>query len=1683
MKTVARICVALSWVLVHCVAISILSASTALAHEVYWEQLVKTSEDHIITAPDPRYRPIGWQCEVRDFAPLVPGPTVSPLVPERERTANPIAYHSCWEWDDVSESYGQGISLNFNSIYDVGDWTISCGDNLAASAIHNSCLLTQPLATCGVEIDTECAYPLVFPDEPITIYVHVTNDPPTAAVTYSPTPAWNQTLTFNASAHDPDDPDGGSGRLVYRWSVDQRPDTSTAALLDAETDHPRLPLSSDADIGEWRIRLDLDDNEGERRTFYSSYFTVPNMPPDISIVGAPAMEIYVTESIELEVTSFEDPDGGDLEITWGLLEAPPATGRVPGVIHTGSGAAGAALPPIETTSTDIGTWRFSVTARDNELIDRGMGDPVSAEVRVEVLNGPPEVDISGEELIDIGETILVEAIGSDPDGGLLHFRWDIIQAPQSADIFVEEGYSQEADAETSRLEIPTVSTDCYEDTPVRCSAGTWIVRVVATDDEGDANEDEVTLAIVVDAPPEARIDGPDPPIIGLLSFPLELEGGDSLDPDSRCGPPDYCHDTLDGRPVSGISTGIEPPIGGYAWSLVDVPFELWEDYLLGRVDEVFDIPAYRSTMTLAFGDIEQGDWTFQLDVRDGEGNEDSTTFTISVVNENGAPIAIVSPPMRYATNDVGNLEEAIILDGSLSFDLDNFLIGEDPREGISSYLWSVLEGPPGCLFSPLPSGPAASIIALYEMGQYVPSECLGYWRIGLTVSDDDEPPLLGFGATTVIIGNCPETLCIDHPTSEHPERVEFVRDTDIRIEYHLDSALYDDPDDSAYAFGAFSILEIFHESDPATPVFTSVDPNVLASDRGGKLVFHWNGYGDAEGRPRPAPGYYDVKVSLFDYLFRRHEIAVEAEAIWLAVAEPRLLTSSDRYVSIDALRTREDTLTLNYEIVGSATPDELRWRILNESGTSVFGPTDPERRLLRPDRTGTISWDGRVNRPDDGTLLEAGIYTVELEAFRSGASLGVSDPFTFVAFRLDMDVDADRSGTVDDDADEAHEQEATIARGAIYTVNYDRDGVRTDGSGTPIPDAIHFADNGDPIEEDFVIDNTADTLDMAPVVVRGLGVELPPELQVYLRFPEPTDSGKIHLFKQIMAGERAILGSATAVGSTTEIDITRWLNSASPDFIGDAEGAMTFGVEGLFFKNDGAINTYRGYFELVLEVRLSGSILFSDMIRMKVAPWIMLPDTQPSMEVWAMDAGVYNETFRYDSAADPGYYGMDHSGQLCALGPCPTASDTLTPWLQDQIEIGYYQRPGGPPTHCVFRLPHFRDITLPQPGWPLTNLLQPDVGVFQLGINLGGGDGDFGGNLQLTPPTVDNPLGKIVAGRDMSNGLLTFLSSQEVQMPVVIPVEWLNVGHIDEIFGFTNDSNRVVIASPILAFNRLEDIDPANRGKSVFFAEGIEPIDGSVSADSADAKRIETGIDHTSDSWNFIRIFEDGGSGAAGQVAHISHRGNGYLEVDEVWNTTSKVVPGSGAAHFIMEYLSMDTAAPSHSGWFIRPQTGDRYVLVEDTKHWRNGTPALITVAEVLADNDLFELNTVDIAWTIDDIRATLSREIGPGPTFVEVPVIYIGNRMGFDTGGSALAFTPGLANFQVVNHQLYFPRQFGPLDIATGQDIFEGETRRLLPDAVFLDDWDYYHVYSGEVHCGTSVRRQILTHDWWDTP
>jgi protein-arginine deiminase len=146
---------------------------------------------------------------------------------------------------------------------------------------------------------------------------------------------------------------------------------------------------------------------------------------------------------------------------------------------------------------------------------------------------------------------------------------------------------------------------------------------------------------------------------------------------------------------------------------------------------------------------------------------------------------------------------------------------------------------------------------------------------------------------------------------------------------------------------------------------------------------------------------------------------------------------------------------------------------------------------------------------------------------------------------------------------------------------------------------------------------------------------------------------------------------------------------------------------------------------------------------------------------------------------------------------------------------------------------------------------------------------------------------------------------------------------------------------------------------------------------------------------------------------------------------------------------------------------------------WWDGTPAGITIDQVLADPDLANDNAwaaVEVAAQIDQLRAITGID---DSELVSAPFLF-----SLDYDGMA-AYQPGLVNGIVISDSVFgAPETHGPS--INGEDPFKTRFETNLAAHGFsvqwIENWDLYHTGMGEVHCGSNARRHIPTDQpWWE--
>ncbi len=163
------------------------------------------------------------------------------------------------------------------------------------------------------------------------------------------------------------------------------------------------------------------------------------------------------------------------------------------------------------------------------------------------------------------------------------------------------------------------------------------------------------------------------------------------------------------------------------------------------------------------------------------------------------------------------------------------------------------------------------------------------------------------------------------------------------------------------------------------------------------------------------------------------------------------------------------------------------------------------------------------------------------------------------------------------------------------------------------------------------------------------------------------------------------------------------------------------------------------------------------------------------------------------------------------------------PWLQDEFEVASATASSANDRLDVI-LNSTRDNRLD--GY-VKRLAAPDTAVVEMTAESGDGSKNQNsfGNLEASPPVTANgvyyPFGRIYYGSEIDPAVKKFFKAQDVpgpngfgmQKPFELFTSWLRIQHVDEVVTMVPDSTsprgfRVLIASPILAYKIMEDMDP-----------------------------------------------------------------------------------------------------------------------------------------------------------------------------------------------------------------------------------------------------------------------------------
>ncbi len=252
------------------------------------------------------------------------------------------------------------------------------------------------------------------------------------------------------------------------------------------------------------------------------------------------------------------------------------------------------------------------------------------------------------------------------------------------------------------------------------------------------------------------------------------------------------------------------------------------------------------------------------------------------------------------------------------------------------------------------------------------------------------------------------------------------------------------------------------------------------------------------------------------------------------------------------------------------------------------------------------------------------------------------------------------------------------------------------------------------------------------------------------------------------------------------------------------------------------------------------------------------------------------------------------------------------------------------------------------------------------------------------------------------------------------------------------------------------------------------------------------------DQWKDGKVKITGGTGS-GQERTVASNTDTAITVTANWTTqpdATSVFTVSVAGEFAVTLgarLELTAALPAAA------TEADRYVVVSDARYWISFL-AVVTVNEVLNEIGVAQFEDgrgANIAtdnmqiWPkiwgetggTDDIVSVMKDGVGvTDADIVAIPGIWASNP----GGTSASAFLPGFVNLLYVNAAgntvSILPDSFGPYD-ASGDDIYKTALDAAIPGNVgYADDWYLFHIWDGEVHCGSNTIRETPADvSWWD--
>ncbi|MEI6809893.1 MAG: protein-arginine deiminase family protein, partial [bacterium] len=570
------------------------------------------------------------------------------------------------------------------------------------------------------------------------------------------------------------------------------------------------------------------------------------------------------------------------------------------------------------------------------------------------------------------------------------------------------------------------------------------------------------------------------------------------------------------------------------------------------------------------------------------------------------------------------------------------------------------------------------------------------------------------------------------------------------------------------------------------------------------------------------------------------------------------------------------------------------------------------------------------------------------------------------ALKVDVDVDTDRDGVVEDTDDESGEEAWTINRGA-FTIPASVSSLYTNYNVTTLP----------------------------TLVVRG-GLAFPAGHK--LRFFRPSSSSALLLLDAV----------GTVVMGTNVVPSNTYYQIPGPYPL--TNDLIYYNVSRV--SRTGTIGSSAFEYQLGLqEIDSATNVVCTDTVLLKVAPLILPWDGDAVESVYADSNSV--------------------SATITNIPNLILLPATTYQFLQDYVKF----------TKAQFADTNIADIVVDLKDLnygPFVKNICPATGELRrVEWNVTGN----GGNIIVTPPLANAPYGKVIVG-DKYPSAVPYIAAQGIQTNVIttVPTSWLEMGHADEGISFVT-SNKILIPDPWTAADIIHAAITNGQGTNKI-CFGIQPTDTWANTNTHKSF-LKLAVATTAAGSFKTNVLSSPGMDAATNTLSVS---NAVFEVGDYLRVDSEVlkVTATNATTVTVLRAQAGTTGAAHT-------TASPIYALSDIMRWN------------------LPIDTPSVHTNMVNVTNALSAALGSyAVTYVKLPVL-------FDKYGDH--FVAGTAN--AVNCLVY-PGQ-GIFMQDTGSVDFNTYISNHVSSVVFINIWDGYHCWWGEVHCGTATRRTIsFTPPWW---